>query len=204
MRRWRAEDENRPAYQHDAPASDSITHLLALRACRPHLPLAGKYLIFSRAKYSLHDVRAVYRRTREKTNKDLDIDQHSSAGMSISVTRVCPVSHAALFSMCTVTGMRVAERRRLRSSAAPPTEIHWGQLPYFLTRARDSSSNIMYEDVCRGKRRLRRFIFVSLKQTLQSRENSNRVRIGGGIHSRSTKPEGAKVFCFLSAGLMSQ
>ena len=37
-----------------------------------------------------------------------------------------------------LTRMRVAERRRLRSSVAPPTVILWGKLPYFLRQARDS------------------------------------------------------------------
>ena len=162
--------------------------------------------------FSLHDILSMYRRNREKTNSDLNTDRHSLTRMSISVTRVCPLDHEALFSMRRLTGMRVAERRRLRSSVAPPTVILWGQQSFVLRQARDSSA-IIVERICVvANADSGDSFFPSLKQTLRSRVNSFRVQIVSsfswqagrlrhvvGTHPRNINPEGAKVFCFLSA-----
>ncbi len=82
---------------------------------------------------------------------------------AFSVARVCPVSLAALFSRLSLTRMRVAERHRLRSSVAPPTEILWGRLPYFLSQARLPPFKHRCKDLCRGKLRFRRFTFFSIQ-----------------------------------------
>ena len=165
--------------------------------------------------FSLHDILSMYRRNREKTNSDLNTDRHSLTRMSISVTRVCPLDHEALFSMRTLTGMRVAERCRLRSSVAPPTVILWGQQSFVLRQARDSSA-IIVERICAvANADSGDSFFPSLKQTVRSRVNSDQVHIVSrlasfssqagrlrhvvGTHPRNINPEGAKVFCFLSA-----